>query len=112
MHKKYVHLILRAHAGEFENRPEPFMQVVYYIDRDFVDTYGLKMVAGAPIKMEVSETGNTEYLISERTVTEANYASPQEALGKEVAFANRYKGFVSGVDASLSCVNSARALST
>jgi len=87
-----------AHLSfKFENRPEPLSQVVYFIDRDFVDTYGLKMVAGTPLKKEVSETGNTEYLISERTVTEANYASPRETLGKEVVFINRYKGFVSGV---------------
>lgn len=81
---------------KFENRPEPITQVVYFIDRDFVDTYGLKMAAGEPIKKEISRTGNTEYLISERTVTETNYASPREALGKEVIFGDR-GGFVSGV---------------
>lgn len=81
----------------FENRPELLTQVVYCIDREFVDTYGLKIVAGKPIKKEISRTGNTEYLISERTVIEANYGSPREALGKEVVFINRYKGFVSGV---------------
>ncbi len=86
-----------AHLSfKFENRPEQLTQVVYYIDRDFVDTYRLKIVAGTPIKKEISRTANAEYLISERTVTEANYASPREALGKEVVFGDR-GGFVSGV---------------
>jgi putative ABC transport system permease protein len=82
---------------KFENRPEWITQVVYYVDREFADTYGLKMVAGTPIKKEISRSGNTEYLISKRTVTEANYSSPREAVGKEVVLFDRYKGFVSGV---------------
>jgi len=80
----------------FENRDEQITQVIYLIDREFADTYGLRLVAGENSTRDLVKDTDGEFLVSERTVQEAGYESPMEAVGKGMEFESR-KGFITGV---------------
>jgi putative ABC transport system permease protein len=101
---------------QFEGRDELLSQVIYFVDEEFISTYGIKLVAGKnihlPISEEgasqflvagkdiqapVSEEGASEFLISELTVQEAGYSSPLEAVGKDAIFIGRFRGYIAGV---------------
>ncbi len=82
---------------QFEGRDELLTQVVYYVDKEFVSTYGIKLLAGKDIHLPLSQKSPSEFLISERTVQEAGYSSPLEAVGKGAVFVNRFKGHIVGV---------------
>lgn len=75
--KGSYHLSLR-----FEGSEENIAQVFYFVDKEFVDTYGLKLNAGRNIRQSRSKGGALELLLSERSIKEAGYSSPQEAVGK------------------------------
>jgi putative ABC transport system permease protein len=80
----------------FEGREEFLTQVVYFIDKEFVNTYGIEILEGHDILSETPNPSHTEFLISERTVTEAGYDSPMDALGKQVRYRD-YQGTITGV---------------
>ena len=86
------HLSLR-----FEGRDELLTQVVYYVDKEFVSTYGMKLKAGRDIHLPLSQESPSEFLISELTVQEAGYTSPLDAVGKGAVFMNRFRGPIAGV---------------
>jgi len=69
-------------AFRFEGSEEDISQVIYFVDKEFVDTYGLNLLAGRKIQSPVSEGRAMELLVSELSVKEAAYSSPQEAVGK------------------------------
>lgn len=85
------HLSLRM-----EGRDELLTQVIYLVDKEFMPTYGLKLLAGKNIYNPLSEEGTSEFLVSELTTKEAGYSSPQDAVGKGVDFYD-YKGQITGV---------------
>jgi len=68
----------------FEGGAQGVTQVVYMADKEFVSTYGLKLLAGRTTERLMAKEGPNEFLISESSVREAGYASPEEALGKTV----------------------------
>jgi putative ABC transport system permease protein len=86
------HLSLR-----FEGRDELLTQVVYFVDEEFVSTYGIKLLAGKDIHLPLSEESASEFLVSELTVQEAGYSSPLEAVGKGAVFVSRFRGHIAGV---------------
>jgi len=86
------HLSLR-----FEGRDDLLTQVVYFVDEEFVSTYGIKLLAGKDIHFPLSPEGTSEFLISELTVQEAGYSSPLEAVGKGAVFVSRFRGHIVGV---------------
>ncbi len=81
---------------QFEGNEEYLSQVIYGIDKNFVDTYGIKLLAGKNIQNLASNEKNLEFLVSELTTKEAGYSSPQEAIGKSVSV-EKYKGHIVGV---------------
>ncbi len=68
----------------FEGGTQGITQVVYMVDKEFIPTYGLTLLAGRTTERPLSADGPNDFLISESSVREAGYASPQEALGKTV----------------------------
>lgn len=84
----------------FEDVEEPFNQVIYFIDREFADTYGMDILEGSDIEKKVFDAERTEFLISELTVTDAGYKSWLDAIGKEASFGN-VKGAVKGIVGNL-----------
>ncbi len=80
----------------FEGRDEVLTQVLYFIDKEFVDTYGIQILEGQDIISETIDPSHSEFLISELTVTEAGYDSPLDALGKQVRYRN-VQGVINGV---------------
>ncbi len=101
---------------QFEGRDDPLSQVIYFVDKEFVSTYGIKLLAGKNIRLPIPEEGASEFLVagkdidlpvskeslseflvSERTVQEAGYSSPLEAVGKGAVFVSRFKGHIVGV---------------
>jgi putative ABC transport system permease protein len=80
----------------FEGCEEYLSQVIYGIDKDFVNTYGIKLLAGKNIQNPASNEKNLEFLASELTTREAGYSSPHEAIGKSVSVGES-KGRIVGV---------------
>ncbi len=68
----------------FEGGTQGVTQVLYVVDKEFVATYGLKLLAGRTIERPASKDGPWEFLVSGQSVREAGYASPQDAVGKRV----------------------------
>ncbi len=68
----------------FEGGAQGITQVVFMVDKEFVSTYGLTLLAGRTTERLLTEEGPNELLVSESSVREAGYASPEEALGKTV----------------------------
>ncbi|MEW6363439.1 MAG: ABC transporter permease [Acidobacteriota bacterium] len=86
-----------AHLNmRFEGKGEEIGQVIYAVDREFVKTYGLTLLAGNGIERPISTDEPSEFLVSERTTREAGYSSPQEAIGKSAAL-DDYRGQIVGV---------------
>jgi putative ABC transport system permease protein len=82
----------------FEGNEEYLSQVIYGIDKDFVDTYGIKLLAGKNIQNLASNEKNLEFLVSELTTREAGYSSPQDAVGKSVEqYSDEFRGPIVGV---------------
>ena len=93
----YVPTRGRAHLNfRFEGNEENLSQVIYCIDKEFVSTYGLELLAGKNIQHPISKDGTPEFLVSELTIQEAGYSSPREAIGKSVNL-EQYKGHIVGV---------------
>jgi putative ABC transport system permease protein len=66
----------------FEGGAQGLTQVLYVVDKEFVATYGLTLLAGRTIERPASKDGPLEFLISEQSAREAGWASPQDAVGK------------------------------
>ena len=66
----------------FEGGGQGLTQVVSFVDKEFVATYGLTLLAGRTIERPASKDGPWEFLISEQSAREAGCASPQDAVGK------------------------------
>ena len=84
----------------FEGRDQNLTPVLYFIDKEFIDTYGIQIVHGSDFTQTMSHQSNAEFLVSAQTVTEAGYSGPEEALGKQVQWMSRsgeYSGTITGV---------------
>ena len=81
----------------FVGGPQGLTQVVYFVDKEFVDTYGLGLLAGRTPERPASEDGPWEMLISEESAKEGGCASPQDAIGKGIEIAEEQSGRVVGV---------------
>ena len=84
----------------FEGRDQNLTPVLYFIDKEFVDTYGIQILHGTDFTRALSDPSSAEFLVSAQTVTEAGYSSPEEALGKQVQWMSRsgeYSGTIIGV---------------
>jgi putative ABC transport system permease protein len=82
---------------QFEGQDDLLTQVVYFVDKEFVSTYGIRLLAGKDIHLPLSEESPSEFLVSELTVQEAGYSSPHEAVGKSAIFSSRFRGHIAGV---------------
>jgi putative ABC transport system permease protein len=80
----------------FEGGEEDISQVLYLIDKEFVDTYGLKLLAGKNIHQTRSKNGTLELLVSELSANEAGYSSAEEAVGKSFTLEGD-RGYIIGV---------------
>jgi putative ABC transport system permease protein len=80
----------------FEGNEENIGQVIYSVDKEFIDTYGLTLLAGKNVQNLPSDNKTLEFLASELTIQEAGYSSPQDAVGKAVSV-EEYKGHILGV---------------
>jgi len=84
----------------FEGRDQNLTPVLYFIDKEFVDTYGIQIIHGSNFTRSMSHPSNAEFLVSAQTVTEAGYSSQEEALGKHVqwmSLSGEYSGTIIGV---------------
>jgi len=79
-----------------EGREEGVNQVIYYIDKEFIDTYDIPILAGQNIQSQTIQQKNAEFLISAASVTELGFSSPDEALCRKISHRNT-EGFIAGV---------------
>ncbi len=86
-----------AHLSfRFEGREQELTQAIYLIDEDFLDAYGIKLLAGNNVHRPLSREGTAEFMVSELTTRELGYATPEEAIGKS-ADLEGYRGRIVGV---------------
>ena len=69
---------------------------VYAIDYDFVDTYEIEVLAGRDLSKEFGTDELSAFLINESAVTDFEFGTPEEALGKSINLEGR-EGRVVGV---------------
>jgi hypothetical protein len=81
---------------KFEGLEGNFEQVIYSVDKEFVDTYGLTLLAGKTFERPLSNDGPSDFLISESSTRQAGYSNPQDAVGKSMEFED-YRGQVVGI---------------
>jgi len=80
----------------FEGQEKDLSQVIYLVDKEFVSTFGLELLAGKNPQHPISKDGTSEFLVSKLTIQDAGYSSPQEAISKGVNL-REYKGHIVGV---------------
>jgi putative ABC transport system permease protein len=80
----------------FEDLDQNLTPVLYFIDKEFVNTYGIQILYGTDFTHEIPQPSNAEFLVSTQTLAEAGYPSPEEALGKRVEWME-YSGSITGV---------------
>jgi putative ABC transport system permease protein len=56
------------------------------VDTDFVDVYGMDLVAGRPPGAETTADSLAAYVLNETAVREAGYPSPEAVLGRRASF--------------------------
>jgi putative ABC transport system permease protein len=80
----------------FDHSPKQvdFYSIFKTADKDYVPTYRLPLVAGR--NLEASDTMK-EFLVNEMLVKNLGIKNPEEALGKEIKFNDKYKGTIVGV---------------
>ncbi len=68
----------------------------YFVDRNFVETYGLDLLAGSDIERVVNGESGGDFLFSELAVNEAGWETAEEIIGRRVTW-DEFEGRVSGV---------------
>ena len=69
----------------------------YYVDEQFLETYGLKLIAGNNISRGLSPGGGEgDFMVSSLAVEEAGLDSPEEIIGRTVQW-DEFTGPVTGV---------------
>lgn len=81
---------------QFDDADQPLSQVIYAVDKEFLDTYGLTILSGENIRNPVAEGVPMEILVSELTTKEAGFDSPDDAVGKSFTL-NEDSGQIKGV---------------
>jgi len=84
----------------FEGNDQNLTPVLYFIDKEFIDTYGIQIPYGTDFIHETPRPSEAELLVSVQAVAEAGYATPKEALGKQVQWRSRdgaYSGTITGI---------------
>ena len=82
---------------DIEGIPDRQQVQSYIVDTHFLDTYGLRLVAGAGLPERFPEA-DTPFLINETAARRFGWTSPGQALGARVRWSGEYKsGHVVGV---------------
>jgi len=82
----------------FEGNEDLISQVLFTVDKEFLATYGLQLLAGRGLDERLLEPGGTnEFVVSELAAREGGCASPQEAVGKRLSLEDEYGGQIVGV---------------
>lgn len=69
----------------------------YLVDRDFFDTYDIKIIAGRGLERDITQdTANGDFVITELAVQEAEWKTAEEAIGRRVNWRG-YEGKITGV---------------
>lgn len=71
--------------------PRPTGYVHYYVDHDFVETYGLRLLAGRGFSGESAGDAGASMILNETAVRERNLAGEnlEEAVGRQVTLGDR-----------------------
>lgn len=74
-------------------------QSMYYlfVDFDFLETYGIDMVAGRPFNREFQTDAGSAFLVNEKVVSAFGWATPEEAIGKKLSAGFGREGVIMGV---------------
>ena len=70
--------------GEEESKKQNMTDL--FVDHDFLDTYGIDVVAGRAFQREIASDVGKAFMINEAAVTAFGWTSPEEAIGKRLSF--------------------------
>jgi putative ABC transport system permease protein len=71
-----------AHLEAADGQVREFMMPVFPVDYDFLDVFGLELVAGRNFSPDFAGDAKGAFLVNERAVRAFGYRSPEEILGK------------------------------
>jgi len=80
----------------FKGNDESITQVIYMVDKEFMTTFGIQLLAGRNNQTTAAEGGPIGLMISNLSMKEAGYASPVEAVGESFTMQER-QGHIAGV---------------
>lgn len=67
-----------------------------HVGHNFLDTYGIPMVAGRDFDFNLASDSTEAFILNEAAVREIGWENPEEAIGKKFIYGGR-RGFVIGV---------------
>ncbi|WP_111612043.1 ABC transporter permease [Algoriphagus yeomjeoni] len=67
-----------------------------HVTHNFVDTYGIPIVAGRNFDQNLASDSTEAFILNETAIREIGWANPEEAIGKQFLYGGR-RGFVTGV---------------
>ncbi|WP_026950266.1 ABC transporter permease [Algoriphagus mannitolivorans] len=67
-----------------------------HVAHNFLDTYGIPIVAGRTFNFNLASDSTEAFLLNETAIREIGWANPEEAIGKQFHYGGR-RGFVTGV---------------
>jgi putative ABC transport system permease protein len=79
------------------SREQAFLVYHNFVDMDYMDTFGIELVAGRKLSREYSTDTKEAFIVNEATVFKAGFASAGEAIGKGFRSGMGIQGKIIGV---------------
>lgn len=80
-----------------ENAEEAVQVGTYMVDFDFLEAYGMEIIAGRQFSRSYISDSQNAFLVNETAVRRFGWKSPEEALNKRLTWAGERQGVVVGV---------------
>lgn len=82
---------------QIEGQEQPLNMPTYFCDSDFLSAMAISLIAGRDFSAKISSDANEAFIINETAVRELGWASPEQAIGKQIMWDNTKRGRIVGV---------------
>jgi putative ABC transport system permease protein len=90
-------VIVTYGRSEGASKEQAFLVYHNFVDMDYVDNFGIEMVAGREFSQEYSTDLKQAFIVNEATVRNSGFASAEEAIGKRFQTGMGLHGTIIGV---------------
>jgi len=87
---------MRLMIPEGKTQSETFSMFIFRCDYDYITTYGMRLISGRNFSTDFSTDANEAYIVNEVAARRFGW-TPDEAIGKKLAFAEGRPGLIIGV---------------